>query len=73
MGTHEVKKCKCGGMAVVRKDNKGKWNVICSCCQKFYTRNKDSREEAIAAWNNNIESVCKKAKNSAAKKQAAKK
>ena len=66
MGTHEVKKCKCGGMAVVRKD-------ICSCCQKFYTRNKDSREEAIAAWNNNIESVGKKAKKPAAKKPTAKK
>ena len=62
MGTHEVKRCKCGGVAVVRKDNTGKWNVICSCCQKFYTRNKETREAAIKAWNDNIESVGKKDK-----------
>ena len=60
MGTHEVKKCKCGGIAVVRKDNKGKWNVICSCCQRFYTRNKPTREEAISAWNDNIDLATKK-------------
>lgn len=62
MGTQDVKPCKCGGRPVVRKSNKGKWSIICTCCQKFYTRDKDTREDAISAWNNNIESVKAKKK-----------
>lgn len=60
MGTQDVKECKCGGKPVVRKTNKGMWNVICTCCQRFYTKNKDTRDEAISAWNSNIESIGKK-------------
>lgn len=62
MGTQTVKDCKCGGKAVVRKTNKNKWSVICSCCQRFYTKDKDTREAAVSAWNENIESVGKKKK-----------
>ena len=54
--------CKCGGKPVIAKTNKGKWRVMCPSCQRFYTRDKDSREEAVTAWNDNIASVGKKKK-----------
>ena len=65
MSTNDLKPCKCGATPVIRKTNKRKFNVTCPCCQKFYTRDFDSRDGAVTAWNDNIESVGKKKRPSA--------
>lgn len=64
MGTNDMQPCKCGGKPIVAKTNKKKWRVMCPNCQRFYTKEKDTREDAVAAWNANISLVGKKGKKS---------
>ena len=54
--------CRCGGKPLVQHTNKKMWRVLCPHCQKYFTRDKTTREEAVTAWNENIASVGKKKK-----------
>lgn len=54
MANEDINACVCGGKPLVRKMNTKKFNVLCPHCQRYFTRDKDTREEAIAAWNENI-------------------
>ena len=60
MSTKDLVQCKCGATPIDAKPNKKKWRVMCPGCQRFYTRDKDTREEAVTAWNENIGSIGKK-------------
>jgi uncharacterized Zn finger protein (UPF0148 family) len=62
MANEDINACVCGGKPLVRKMNSKKFNVLCPHCQRYYTRDKDTREEAIAAWNENIGLVKKSRK-----------
>lgn len=54
MSQLELNKCRCGGIPLVRKMNSKKYNVLCPHCQRYFSRDHDTREEAVAAWNENI-------------------
>lgn len=60
MPNEELKNCRCGGKPLVRRTNKKKFNVLCPHCQRFYSRDHDTREEAVSAWNANISTKAKK-------------
>ena len=62
MGTKNLKSCKCGATPIVAKTNKGKWRVMCPTCQKFYTRDHETRDDAVIGWNENIDAIFAKKK-----------
>ena len=62
MGTSSMVSCRCGAKPIVAKTNTKKWRVMCPGCQRYYTPDYDSRDEAISAWNDNIESKKKNRK-----------
>ena len=65
MSTRDAQSCPCGAKPVIRKKNNKKWDVTCPCCQRYYTKEFDTRDEAVSAWNNNIGNVGKSKKHKA--------